>query len=1304
MSKIEKLSITGVRSFDHKSQMAISFKTPLTLIVGMNGSGKTTIIECLKYVTTGEMPPNSEQGRSFVHDPKMAGEKEVLAQVKLQYTSTEGMRMVTTRNMSLTVKQGKRTFKSLEGTIKMAKDGERSTVSSTVADINGMMPRYLGVSKAVLENVIFCHQEESLWPMMAPTDLKKKFDEIFEANKYTKAIDNIKVMQKNKKIELKNLELNEVHCKQNNDKKKNLKAKIGVMDKQCETLREQEAQFRAQRLDAEQEYQDAANRFAEVNVVVGELKNKRSARAAKEENVQGLRENLNEMSESDNDLQRMLDEYDEHLRSFDANLQEQKKLYHQKEAEVTSARNVQSAKVSAIGRFEEQKASHERQVEYRNRLIQESARTHEIRGYDRDIDERLAKEFMQKITRTTRDAQAEFERVRSQVQEEVSTQQKVLNNLNSEAVRFRQQKESSRLQINKYDEKIGEMQRRAQTLHSNESDKVTFESQLSDTQSKLTTAKSEMDSAPWNKQIESAEAELRRLADAREKLDSEREEAARRAKESAQIDYLREQLEDRNRRLGTMTSAHGDRVREIVGDGWKPQTLENSYEHALKNLDTEVADAKKQRDGSQIQADNLSSKLDELKASLKAKKSEAKDAENDIYNAIGRAPKDFPTELAEREQNRDDLKQEGDSLGMIQQYFEAAIKMAKKPQKPCCRMCTRPFANQTELQAMLDRVKLEQDNMTQQIDEQKIAEAETALEQARKVNAQFDTWERLTQKEVPAVVKDIEDVERRWKQANDECEAHSSVFKEAASRKQDVESLSKTVNTIVTLSSEADALHKQIEKQAAKQKSQGLSRGFEAVQADIKKIDSESKTQQASRDEAVSIRDRKTKAVSDLELEASRLEGKLQQALYDLKQRKDLEEQEQEYKTLKSQEREKIQEFDRKLSENASQTATEQAKYDDISRRGADKDRDQQNKFNKLNSSLNKLSTADADIKGYYERGGDEQLLTAKREKEDADAAVDRAVGEQSQITRNIKKLTDQSQSYAESKRNITDNQRYRRDRRQLQQLSDEIEELEKRNCEADARTYQREAERWQKKRDEAAAQQAAVVGELKGVDSQLQISIAEFARDYKTAGRQYKAAHIMVTTTKAAIQDLGAYGAALDKAIMQYHTMKMEQINGIIDELWRKTYMGTDVDTIMIRSENETVKSTKNYNYRVVMVKQDTEMDMRGRCSAGQKVLASIIIRMALAECFGIRCGVIALDEPTTNLDVDNIRALALSLSAIIQDRKKQANFQLIIITHDEDFLREMRCDDLVDSYYRVHRNNDQNTEIAKQSIAEVM
>ena len=125
-------------------------------------------------------------------------------------------------------------------------------------------------------------------------------------------------------------------------------------------------------------------------------------------------------------------------------------------------------------------------------------------------------------------------------------------------------------------------------------------------------------------------------------------------------------------------------------------------------------------------------------------------------------------------------------------------------------------------------------------------------------------------------------------------------------------------------------------------------------------------------------------------------------------------------------------------------------------------------------------------------------------------------------------------------------------------------------------------------------------------------------------SAEKYKEMHIKVETTKAAIDDMKKYREALDNAIMKYHSMKMEEINSIAGELWGNTYQGTDVDTIKIRSENEASTTTRNtYNYRVVMVKGDAEMDMRGRCSAGQRVLASIIIRLALAESFGANCGV---------------------------------------------------------------------------------
>ncbi|KAJ8871344.1 hypothetical protein PR048_027661 [Dryococelus australis] len=79
MARLEKLCLKGVRSygpFDDDEQ-CVSFMSPITLIMGQNGSGKTTVIEALKYATTGDAPPGSMRGQSFIHDPKLSAVAEV---------------------------------------------------------------------------------------------------------------------------------------------------------------------------------------------------------------------------------------------------------------------------------------------------------------------------------------------------------------------------------------------------------------------------------------------------------------------------------------------------------------------------------------------------------------------------------------------------------------------------------------------------------------------------------------------------------------------------------------------------------------------------------------------------------------------------------------------------------------------------------------------------------------------------------------------------------------------------------------------------------------------------------------------------------------------------------------------------------------------------------------------------------------------------------------------------------------------------------------------------------------------------
>lgn len=119
MSRIERMSILGVRSFgvEDKDKQVILFLSPLTVLVGGNGAGKTTIIECLKYVTSGDFPPGGK-GNTFVHDPKDARETEVHAQIRLQFRDVNNEVVAVQRSMQST-QRGKKApeFKTLEGVI-----------------------------------------------------------------------------------------------------------------------------------------------------------------------------------------------------------------------------------------------------------------------------------------------------------------------------------------------------------------------------------------------------------------------------------------------------------------------------------------------------------------------------------------------------------------------------------------------------------------------------------------------------------------------------------------------------------------------------------------------------------------------------------------------------------------------------------------------------------------------------------------------------------------------------------------------------------------------------------------------------------------------------------------------------------------------------------------------------------------------------------------------------------------------------------------------------------------------------------
>lgn len=246
---------------------------------------------------------------------------------------------------------------------------------------------------------------------------------------------------------------------------------------------------------------------------------------------------------------------------------------------------------------------------------------------------------------------------------------------------------------------------------------------------------------------------------------------------------------------------------------------------------------------------------------------------------------------------------------------------------------------------------------------------------------------------------------------------------------------------------------------------------------------------------------------------------------------------------------------------------------------------------------------------------------------------------------------------------------------------------------EQDFTSVSREKDSLIKRQDEVQGRRSECTGQINELHNQIARHKSELAKpEYRNAKKNYRELNYYCLVTKKCANDLAKYRMALEWALMQYHSEKMDSINREIKRLWHTIYRGNDIDYIKIVCTDET-KTTqhsdkkRNYEYRVVQIKNNSELDMRGRCSAGQRVLACLIIRIVLAETFSTNCGVLALDEPTTNLDKANILSLCEALKELVIERSTQRSFMLIIITHDSNFINLIGNNE---DHWKITRSND--------------
>ncbi|GIX63602.1 DNA repair protein RAD50 [Babesia caballi] len=192
MTTLHSLEIQGIRCFSPNSTQTIRFEKPLTLIVGQNGAGKTTIVECLKMGASGILPPNSDRGKSFIHDCKLSEEREVRAHITLNVETYAQELVSATRKYTMTRDKNipnKAAFKAGETVLRVKRpDGQESSVSMKTSDLDASMPSLMGLSRALIDSVIFCHQDENNWALDDLAKVKARFDDLLETSRYTKAI------------------------------------------------------------------------------------------------------------------------------------------------------------------------------------------------------------------------------------------------------------------------------------------------------------------------------------------------------------------------------------------------------------------------------------------------------------------------------------------------------------------------------------------------------------------------------------------------------------------------------------------------------------------------------------------------------------------------------------------------------------------------------------------------------------------------------------------------------------------------------------------------------------------------------------------------------------------------------------------------------------------------------------------------------------------------------------------------------------------------------------------------------------
>ncbi|NWS58354.1 RAD50 protein, partial [Chunga burmeisteri] len=1305
MSKIEKMSILGVRSFgvEDKDKQIITFFTPLTILVGPNGAGKTTIIECLKYISTGDFPPGTK-GNSFVHDPKVANETDVRAQIRLQFRDVNGELVAVQRSMVCTQKGKKTEFKTLEAVITRTKHGEKVSLSSKCAEIDREMISALGVSKSVINNVIFCHQEESNWPLSEGKALKQKFDEIFSATRYIKALETLRQVRLKQSLKVKECQTELKYLKQNKEKAQEIQDHLSNREAQLAASKENVKSIESQLDPLKSSLAAVEQNLIKVMRLDNDVKALESRRRQMEKDNQDLQKKMEKVFQGTDEQLR--DRYQNHQRTVkekEKRLSDCKRELDRATRECQRFNSEKSELLIERGRLQLQADRHQEHITVRDSLIQSLAAQLELDGFERaPFNERHITSFHRLLKeRQERDTEAANHLMREFAQKEAMKQKQIDEIRDKKTGLERTIDLKSDIQ-NKKQVELKNVKYELQQLEG-------FSDRILELDQEIVKTEHELEKAERNSSVETLDLEVRTLQNekinldkALRKLDQEMEQLNIHTTTITQMEMLKKDKADKEEQIRKVKSRHSDELTSLLGYFPNKNQLEDWLHDKNRKINQtrdNLADLNKRLASVEYHKTYVSSELRKKEAQLSLH--EAK-----LFDVCG--SQDFDSDLNKlQDEIEKSSKQRAVLAGATAVYSQFITQLTEENQS-CCPVCQRVFQTEAELQDVISdlqsKLRLAPDKLKST--ESELKRKEKKRDEMMSLKPLRRTVVELQDRDIPDLRNKIQNANRDLTSLKSEIEEQESLLQTVLSEEEGAKARLQDITLMERYQTDIRDVERKIAQQEAKLLGVDLSRTVLQVSQEKQEKKHLWDTVTGKIELNQKLKQDQQNQIQQLKSTVNELKAEKLQIFSSMQRRRQLEEQTVELTT-------EVQSLCREIKEakeqlfplDATLDKLQQEKEDLVNKRTAS-NKETQEKINGIKEKVKDINKYVKEIENYIQQGKDDYKKQKESELDEVNSQLAACEKQKEKISKEMEMIRQDIDTQKIQERWLEDNLTLRKRNEELKEVEDNIKQLVKEMGEMKVPQMKNEQKHLEEKIESLKRNHHVALGRQRGFEEEIVRFRKELQESqFKDAEEKYREMMIVMRTTELVNKDLDLYYKALDKAIMTFHSMKMEEINKIIRDLWRSTYRGQDIEYIEIRSDaDENVSASdkrRSYNYRVVMIKGDTALDMRGRCSAGQKVLASLIIRLALAETFCLNCGILALDEPTTNLDRENIESLAHALVEIIKSRSQQRNFQLLVITHDEDFVELLGRSEYVETFYRIKKNIDQCSEIMKCSVS---